>query len=114
MESRLFRSKEMTFTPHPRLPNARMATYITGKNTETVSVCLIDIAPKEEAPIHRHDAQVDSILVISGKGEAYVNGRWEPIEAGDYLFVPKGDEHGIRNTSDENLKIFVHHSPPLF
>jgi quercetin dioxygenase-like cupin family protein len=67
MESRLFRRKEMTFTPHPRLPNAWMATYITDKNTETVSVCLIDIAPKEGAPIHRHDAQVDSTLVISGK-----------------------------------------------
>jgi quercetin dioxygenase-like cupin family protein len=113
MGSRVFRSKEMAFRTHPRLANARMATYITGKDTETVSVCMIDIAPKERAPIHRHDAQDDSVLVISGKGEAYVNGRWEPIEAGDYLFVPMGDEHGIRNTGHASLKIFVHHSPPL-
>jgi quercetin dioxygenase-like cupin family protein len=113
METRLFRSKEMEFKTHPRLANARMATYITGKDTETVSVCMIDIAPKERAPIHRHDAQDDSILVISGKREAYVNGRWEPIEAGDYIFVPSKDEHGIRNTGKEYLKIFVHHSPPL-
>jgi quercetin dioxygenase-like cupin family protein len=113
MESRLFRSGEMTFTPHPRLANVWMATCITGKDTETVSVCMIDIAPNEGAPIHRHDVHVDSILVISGKGEAYVNERWETIEAGDYLFVPQGEDHGIRNTGHESLRIFVHHSPPL-
>jgi len=113
MESRLFRSKEMTFAPHPRLANVRMATCITKKDTETVSVCMIDIAPNEGAPIHRHDLHVDSIFVISGTGETYVNGRWEPIEAGDYIFVPKGNEHGIRNTGDGTLKIFVHHSPPM-
>jgi quercetin dioxygenase-like cupin family protein len=90
-----------------------MATFITGKDTETVSVCMVDIAPKESAPIHRHDLHVDSIFVISGKGEAYVNGRWEPIEAGDYIFVPKEEEHGIRNTGHGSLKLFVHHSPPL-
>ena len=113
MESRLFRGKEMTFAPHPRLANVRMAICITGKDTETVSVCMIDIAPKEGAPIHRHDSQVDSILVISGTGETYVNGRWETIEAGDYIFVPGGEEHGIRNTGHESLRIFVHHSPPM-
>ena len=113
MESRLFRSKEMTFAPHPRLANVRMAYCITRKDTETVSVCMIDISPKEGAPIHRHDSQVDSVLVISGKGETYINGRWEPIEAGDYIFVPEGEEHGIRNTGHESLRIFVHHSPPI-
>jgi quercetin dioxygenase-like cupin family protein len=113
MGSRLFRGKEMTFAPHPRLADVRMATFITGKDTETVSVCMVDISPNEGAPIHRHDSQVDSILVISGKGEAYVNGGWEPIEAGDYIFVPKGEEHGIRNTGHESLRLFVHHSPPL-
>ncbi len=113
MNSRLFRSKEMTFSPHPKLTNVRMATCITSKDSETVSVCMIDIAPKEGAPIHRHDLHVDSILVISGKGEAYVNGRWEPIEAGDYIFVPKEEEHGIRNTGRKSLMIFVHHSPPM-
>jgi quercetin dioxygenase-like cupin family protein len=113
MESKLFRSKEMMFAPHPKLANVRMATCITGKDTETVSVCMIDIAQEEGAPIHRHDLHVDSILVISGKGEAYVNGRWEPVEAGDYIFVPPGEEHGIRNTGHETLKIFVHHSPPM-
>ncbi|NNF83979.1 MAG: cupin domain-containing protein [Deltaproteobacteria bacterium] len=113
MESRLFRGKDMTFAPHPRLANVRMATYITGKDTETVGVSMVDIAPNEGAPIHRHDSQVDSIFVISGKGEAFVNGRWEFIEAGDYIFVPKGNEHGIRNTGHGSLRLFVHHSPPL-
>jgi quercetin dioxygenase-like cupin family protein len=113
MNSRLFRSKDMKFAPHPRLANVQMAICITGKDTETVSVCMIDIAPNEAPPIHHHDLQVDSILVVSGKGETFINGRWEPVEAGDYIFVPGGEEHGIRNTGDGSLRIFVHHSPPI-
>ncbi|NNG47503.1 MAG: cupin domain-containing protein [Deltaproteobacteria bacterium] len=113
MASRLFCSKEMTFTLHPKFPDVRMAIMITGKDTDANSVCLLDIAPGKSIPIHTHDPQVDSILVISGKGEAYVNGGWELIEAGDYIFVPKGEDHGIRNTGHDYLKIFVHHSPPI-
>ncbi|MBP2676111.1 MAG: Cupin 2 conserved barrel domain protein, partial [Deltaproteobacteria bacterium] len=45
--------------------------------------------------------------------EAYVNGAWEPVEEGDYIFVPESTEHGMKNTGDGPLKIFVHHSPPL-
>jgi quercetin dioxygenase-like cupin family protein len=113
MKTRLFRKKEMTFTMHPRFKNVGLATFITGKDTDTASVCLLDIPPEHGLPIHMHDPQVDSIFVVSGKGEAYVNGTWEPVEAGDYIFVPGTEEHGMRNTGNESLKIFVHHSPPL-
>ena len=113
MGSRLVRCKDMTFAPHPRLADVRMAACVTGKDTDTVSVCVLDIAAGVVVPLHRHDPQVDSILVLSGKGEAYLNGKWEPVEAGDYIFVPKDEEHGIRNTGRESLTIFVHHSPPM-
>jgi len=113
MASRLFCSKDMTYSLPPKFPDVRMAIMITGKDTDFTGVCFLDIAPGESIPVHTHDPQLDSILVIAGRGEAYVNGRWEPGEAGDYIFVPKEEEHGIRNTSDGTLKIFVHHSPPM-
>lgn len=113
MPSRFFRQQEMLFAKHPRYGNVRIATFVTGADTKAASVCLLDIATGTDIPVHTHDPQVDSIFVVEGNGEAFVNGRWEKIAAGDYLFVPATDEHGIKNTGTGPLKLFVHHSPPL-
>lgn len=103
----------MLFVKHPRFDNVMMATFVTGGETESTSVCLLDIAPDTDIPIHNHDPQVDSIFVVAGKGDDFVNDKWENIEAGDYIFVPSTEEYGIRNTADNSLKLFVHHNPPL-
>jgi len=113
METRLFRKKEMALAPHPKFAGVQWTLFITGKDTDTASVCQLDIPPGGGLPIHIHDPQVDSIFVVSGKGEAYVNGTWEPVEAGDYIFVPQTAKHGMKNTGTGSLRIFVHHSPPL-
>lgn len=113
MPTRLFRKKEMVFSPHPKFKGVGLATFITKNDTGTASVCLLDIPPGSGLPVHVHDPQVDSIYVVCGKGEAYVNGAWEPVGEGDYIFVPETTEHGMKNTGDGPLKIFVHHSPPL-
>ncbi|GCC10699.1 cupin domain protein [archaeon] len=36
------------------------------------------------------------------------------VRAGDYIFVPYGIEHGIKNTSKKPLVLIATHSPPLF
>ncbi|MBW2466804.1 MAG: cupin domain-containing protein [Deltaproteobacteria bacterium] len=64
-------------------------------------------------PLHTHDPQIDSIFIVSGQGEGYVNGDWRKIRAGDYLFVPPGVDHGIRNSGTGSLVLMVHHSPSL-
>lgn len=113
MKSKFFSNKKMLFAKHPRFDNVMMVTFVTGEETDSASVCLLDIAPNTGIPVHTHDPQVDSIFVVAGRGEAFVNGKWENIEAGGYIFVPSTEEHGIRNTGDNSLKLFVHHSPPL-
>lgn len=111
-ESKLFKQETVIYTNHPRFAKVRMAVFVTGEESEAASVCLLDIDAGAEIPVHTHDPQVDSIFVVSGRGEAYVQGEWQAVAAGDYLYVPPGEEHGIR-TGDSPLKLFVHHSPPL-
>ena len=113
MNTKFFRHQEMVFADHPKFANVKIGTFITGKDTEAASVCLLDIGPNTEIPIHTHDPQVDSIFVVSGEGEGFINGKWEKISTGDYIFVPATEAHGIRNTGKASLKLFVHHSPPL-
>ena len=112
MTTKLVNQEKMLFNPHPKFSGVQMAIFVNGEESVEASVCMLKIEANTEIPIHTHDPQVDSIFIVAGQGEAYVNGSWQPIAAGDYLFVPATDEHGIR-TTESTLTLFVHHSPPL-
>jgi quercetin dioxygenase-like cupin family protein len=104
---------QISFTDHPRFANVRIAALVTSRESRAVSVSLLAIAPGAEVPVHTHDPQVDSIYVVAGQGEILVNGGWQQVMAGDHIFVPEKEEHGVRNTGEAILRLFVHHSPPL-
>jgi quercetin dioxygenase-like cupin family protein len=112
METKFFPQREMILTRHPELDGVKVAMLITGEDPDICRVCVVEIAPGSETPIHTHEEQADSVFVVQGHGETYVNGSWEPIEPGDYLFIPVKGEHGTRNTGSEPLRLFVHHGPP--
>ena len=111
METKFYPQREMIFTRHPTFDNVKTALLITGRESNTANVCLIEIAPGSETPIHTHEEHADSVFVVQGRGETYVNGAWQPIEPGDYLFIPAQGEHGTRNTGEAPLRLFVHQSP---
>jgi quercetin dioxygenase-like cupin family protein len=113
MTSKLFSDRDKDYADHPKFSGVKMAVFVTGNDTDTVSVCQLIIAPGIAIPVHAHDPQVDSIFIVSGNGEAYVNGEWREVVPGDYLFFPSGVEHATRNTGSEKLILLVHHSPPL-
>ncbi|MDW7773538.1 MAG: cupin domain-containing protein [Desulfobulbaceae bacterium] len=113
MQTRFFPQREMIFTNHPKFENVKAAMFITGEESSTACVCMIEIAPGSEIPIHTHETETDSIFVVQGGGEAYVNGTWRTIEAGDYLYIPAKGEHGTRNTGAVPLRLFVHRSALL-
>jgi quercetin dioxygenase-like cupin family protein len=113
MQSKLYKISHNSYTDHPRFAGVKLAVLVDGKLSNAVSVSLLEISPDVEIPVHTHDPQLDSIFVLSGQGEAYINGVWQAIQAGDYIFAPSKAEHGIRNTGRDLLRLFVHHSPPL-
>ncbi len=113
MQTLFFKHPNIAFADHPRFAGVKLALLVSGKDCSAVSVSVLELSPGVEIPVHTHDPQLDSIYVVSGRGEAYVNGAWQAVEAGDYILAPQGVEHGARNTGTEALRLFVHHSPPL-
>jgi len=113
METMYFDHSALNFMKHPKFSGVKLAVLVKKADTDTVSVSVLDIGPGEEVPVHTHGTEVDSIYVAGGEGQGYVNGSWQTMVTGDYLFVPPGVEHGIRNTGETPLRLFVHHSPPL-
>jgi len=113
MQTKLVHDNDKRFTDHPKFKGVSIAVLVKSEDTAAVSVSQLVIEPGIAIPVHTHDPQIDSILVVAGHGEGYINGDWQEIGPGDYLFVPAEVEHGIRNTGDAPLVLFVHHSPPL-
>jgi quercetin dioxygenase-like cupin family protein len=114
MQTRHYPSKERGFSDHPKFQGVRIAVLVSAKDSVAVGVSMLEIEPGIAVPVHTHDQQIDSILILSGQAEALINGSWRSVSEGDYLFIPPGIEHGVRNTGDRPLRIFVHHSPPIF
>ena len=69
METKFYPQREMIFTKHPSFDNVKAAIFITSRESNMASVCLIEIAPGSETPIHTHEEQADSVFVVQGHGE---------------------------------------------
>lgn len=77
---------------------------VVGKNDGADHFCMriFEIAPGGHTPKHAH-AWEHEIFFHSGVGEAYGNGKWNPVKSGTVLFVPPNEEHQIRNMDKEIL-----------
>lgn len=109
-----YKNDQISFEPHPRFQGVRIAKLVTKDRGQTIGVSLLEIDAGVEIPIHTHNQELDSIFVIAGKGQAFIDGVWKEIESGDYLLIPATIEHGVRNTYQQVLKLFIVHSPAIF
>lgn len=80
---------------------------ITGTHSQVMLMC---IKPGEEIGEETHD--VDQTLVfVTGTGEAIIEGVSETFDEGDLFFVPAGTKHNFKNTGEELLKLFTVYAP---
>jgi quercetin dioxygenase-like cupin family protein len=52
---------------------------------------------------HRHPSCDEFLVVMSGRGEIYLDEGEAPSQAGDVIFTPAGHWHGFNNTGDEDV-----------
>ena len=61
---------------------------------------------KQLQPPHQH-ADEEFQYVIDGEGTWFLNGKEQPLHAGDLMYTKPWDWHGIRNSGTVPLKFFV-------
>lgn len=84
----------MKLGPHPKFEGVGFALLINREKDPRLSVSMLEIKPGVEIPIHTHETQADSIYVL--------------------ILIPPREEHGVKNSGDEPLRLFIVHAPPLF
>ncbi|MFO7750603.1 MAG: cupin domain-containing protein [Desulfobacteraceae bacterium] len=77
---------------------------LIGKADKAENFCmrLFEIEKNGHTPFHAHEWEHE-IFVHSGRGEAFSNNEWLPVSRGTALFIPGGEEHQIRNISEDPL-----------
>ena len=84
---------------------------LTDKRTVSGAVNFIDVAiipPQVSIGSHTHQqTEEEFYLVLEGEGTMTQNNNEFTVRAGDLIRNPPGGTHQLRNTSKENLRIFV-------
>ncbi|SNT07338.1 Cupin domain-containing protein [Anaerovirgula multivorans] len=57
--------------------------------------------------IHKHEKEMESMFIVSGKAIHRINGETQSLEAGDMIAAMPGDTHGIACEGNEPLVIIA-------
>ena len=68
----------------------------------------------EGGPDNRHRGADQWLYVVSGTGEAVVNGSKVPLRAGTLVLIQRGDTHEVRNTGRGPLRTLNIYVPPAY
>ena len=68
----------------------------------------------EGGPTNRHRGADQWLYVLSGSGNASVNGKAYALRAGSLILIERGDRHEIRNTGRGPLRTLNVYVPPAY
>jgi mannose-6-phosphate isomerase-like protein (cupin superfamily) len=85
-------------------PEEEMVIGVYRDGIDIRHVIVRNFEPGQENPLHTHPENAHCIYILEGSGEVfYKEGSPIPIKAGQVWIVPRGKEHGIRNTGSTRL-----------
>ena len=68
----------------------------------------------EGGPRNRHQGAEQWLYVVSGNGEARVEGVAVALQPGTLLLIERGERHEVRNTGTEPLRTLNLYAPPAY
>ena len=80
----------------------------------TLTLSLGTVPPGGGPPPHRHLAEDELFIVVSGREEFLVDGVWTPVEPGAVVYLPRGVTHTFRNAGDTPSQHWVLTTPGGF
>ncbi len=68
------------------------------------------IYPDGGIPEHSH-VNIESYTILKGCGEMTVDREKQAVKEGDFIFIPSGSSHSLKNTGKEDLHMMFVYSP---
>ena len=85
-------------------PDEETVIGVYADGVDVRHVIVRNFEPGQENPLHVHAENAHVIHILEGSGEVFYPDKPAiPIKAGQVWIVPRGREHGIRNTGSTRL-----------
>ncbi|MEI6499587.1 MAG: cupin domain-containing protein [Armatimonadota bacterium] len=75
--------------------------------TKLLGIGMTTLHPGSSVGVHPHEDNEEVYLILSGQGIATIDGREQRVRPGDVMVNHPGCSHGLKNDSDEELRIFA-------
>ena len=102
-------------TESPRRERDGLVSHVLlegGDVTEgNLTVTWVDVAPGSAQLPHSH-APEQVYVVVEGRGSIRVGDEERPVESGDLVYIPSGQVHSIRNTTEGRVLAYVSAATP--
>ena len=111
-EAKVTRVSELQSACPPKHVNTDAFTMV-GQDTGAKGFVLfnVEVHPGGEAELDTHPGREHCYFVLSGVGDATVEGKKSELHPGDCLWIPPGAEHGVKPVGGQTLRFAVVTSP---
>ncbi len=103
---------DVQMQPHPKFNGVRIGYVVTKERHPELSIIILELDSGVEIPLHTHEKEIDSIFIIEGEGDMYMNNDWQPVKKGDIIAIGSKELHGLK--AKTALKCYVVHAPALW
>ena len=106
-------SERPGWAAHPKFAGVRMRRLASGAETAgRFTTLLVSIEPNGRMLAHRHEAEVEQHVVLSGDGRLELDGRRRDYRPGSLAVIPQDAEHSV-TAGEDGMVILALFSPAL-
>ncbi|MGB9710225.1 MAG: cupin domain-containing protein [Thermodesulfovibrio sp.] len=103
---------EVQMNPHPKFNGVKVGYVVTKDKHPELSIIILELDSGVEIPLHTHEKEVDSIFIIEGEGQMYINNAWQAVRKDDIIAIGSKELHGLKAKTP--LTCYVVHAPGLW
>lgn len=69
------------------------------------------ISVKDTVKTHKHQLHSETVYIISGRANIYLNNVMQNVKTGDVIFIPKNTWHAVKVIGDKPLQVLSVQAP---
>ena len=85
------------------LPAGQKAQMIKIAEDNAITLYILRATEGVEVKPHIHNTHDETVYIIRGTAQMFINGKWVDLKPGSIHFNPMGKVHGIKQTGTEEL-----------
>ena len=110
---KMFKIEEFRKMKDPTLPGKASTRILTHEdNAVDLEGSFVVFPPIRHGIYHYHKNRECIFIILTGKASMKIDDKDYPIEAGDMIFLKKGEKHTITNELDEEFRFIEFYTNP--